>query len=71
MEIKYEIQVGLPSSVLKMAKSDTLKKRITVMMDDDVDRMIRNLQAKIIPTSERTVSYSVSVNQLLRNALKK
>lgn len=41
------------------------------MIDNDVDRRIRNLQVKLIKTSEKTVSYSVAVNQLLRNVLKK
>ncbi len=45
-------------------------KRITVMMDDDLDKKIRLCQAKIIQNTHSSKSYSRVVNELLEKHLK-
>jgi hypothetical protein len=48
-----------------------MAKRITIMIDDDLDKKIRLLQAKAIQNTISSVSYSSMINELLRNNLKK
>lgn len=42
-----------------------MKKRITLMMDDELDRRIREHQAGMMLERNRTYSYSDAVNDLL------
>ena len=46
-------------------------KRVTVMIDSDLDKKIRLVQAKMIQKEKKSVSYSHVVNLLLQNAIKK
>ena len=48
-----------------------MTKRVTIMMDDDLDKKTRLLQAKMILKENSSVSYSHVVNLLLQAALKK
>ena len=48
-----------------------MTKRITVMIDDDVDRKLRLIQAKEIQNTTSSVSFSRVLNTALRNNLKK
>jgi hypothetical protein len=48
-----------------------MAKRVTVMIDDDVDKKIRMIQAKMIQTTSGSVSYSKTVNELLEKGIKK
>lgn len=45
-------------------------KRITIMVDFEVDRKIRNIQAKTIKDTQSTYSYSATINDVLRKGLK-
>ena len=45
-------------------------KRVTVMVDDDVDKKLRQLQAKAILKKMGNVSYSRILNDNLRKGLK-
>ena len=48
-----------------------MAKRITFMIDDDVDKKLRELQAKMILTLTNSVSFSEVINETLRKGLKK
>ena len=48
-----------------------MAKRITFMIDDDVDKKLRDLQARMILTSDVSVSFSKVINETLRKGLKK
>ncbi|MDH3619163.1 MAG: hypothetical protein OEM89_10660 [Nitrosopumilus sp.] len=47
-----------------------MTKRATIMMDDDVDRKLRQIQAKIIQKENKSISYSYVVNSILKNSIK-
>ncbi len=47
-----------------------MTKRITIMIDDELDKKIRLLQAKAIQSTGRSISYSSIINDLLRKKLK-
>ena len=40
------------------------------MIDDDVDRKLRKIQAKMIQTENKSISYSFVVNSILKNSMK-
>jgi len=46
-----------------------MSKRTTIMIDDDVDKKIRTKQAHKIKKTLGSVSYSATVNQILRKCL--
>lgn len=46
-----------------------MSKRVTVMIDDDLDKKIRLVQAKQITKSLKSVSFSRTINGLLRQGL--
>ena len=46
-----------------------MSKRVTVMIADDVDKKIRTKQAYEIKKTLGSVSYSTTVNQILRKCL--
>lgn len=48
-----------------------MAKRITVMIDDDLDKKIRVAQAKKIQSDVRSVSYSEVLNEILQMYFKK
>jgi hypothetical protein len=48
-----------------------MARRSAIMIDDELDKKIRALQAKIIQKENRSVSYSHVVNLLLQAVLKK
>ena len=47
-----------------------MAKRITIMIDEDLDRKLRLLQAKKIKESSEAISYSRVINEVLRKNLK-
>jgi len=47
-----------------------MNKRITIMIDDKLNKKIRLLQAKMIQKENKSISYSYVVNLLLKNSLK-
>jgi len=46
-----------------------MARRITITIDPDVEARLRNLQAKKIVESRRTVSFSQILNQILADGL--
>ena len=47
-----------------------MSKRVTVMIDDDLDKKLRLLQAKEITKNTKSVSFSSTLNDTLRKSLK-
>lgn len=47
-----------------------MSKRITIMIDDDLDKKLRVHQAKIIQRDQSSYSYSKALNETLRKVLK-
>lgn len=47
-----------------------MAKRITIMLDDDLDKKLRAIQAKAIQNTNSSVSFSKTINKILRNKLK-
>lgn len=47
------------------------KKRITIMIDSDLDQFLRNLQARRIIKSRGAVSFSKVINDTIRAYFKK
>ncbi|QUC64746.1 hypothetical protein NsoK4_00165 [Nitrosopumilus sp. K4] len=47
-----------------------MSKRVTIMIDDDLDKKIRMRQAKLIQTEQASYSYSKVLNDTLRKVLK-
>ena len=47
------------------------KKRVTVTIDDDLDKKIRQMQDKMVNEQKKSFSYSKVIDMILRNALKK
>jgi hypothetical protein len=46
-------------------------KRITIMLDDDLDKKLHLIQAKSIQSRNSSVSFSRVLNEMLRSKLKK
>jgi len=47
-----------------------MTKRVTIMIDDDIDKKIRMRQAKMIQQEQTSYSYSRVLNETLRKSLK-
>lgn len=47
-----------------------MSKRVTIMIDDDLDKKIRLRQAKMIQQEQTSYSYSKVLNETLRKVLK-
>lgn len=47
-----------------------MSKRVTIMIDDDLDKKIRLRQAKMIQQKQSSYSYSKVLNETLRKVLK-
>jgi len=45
-------------------------RRVTIMIDDDLDKKIRTRQAKTIQSTQSSYSYSKVINEIIRKALK-
>lgn len=48
-----------------------MAKRITIMIDDELDKKLRQLQAKLIQETSSSISYSQVLNETLKKRLKK
>lgn len=44
-----------------------MAKRVTIMIDDDLDKKVRDKQAQLIKKESRSVSFSSVINDVLRN----
>ena len=47
-----------------------MSKRVSIMIDDDLDKLLRKLQAKTMINTEAHYSYSNALNDTLRKVLK-
>jgi hypothetical protein len=47
-----------------------MSKRITIMLDDNLSIKLRKIQAKQIEKSDKSVSFSQVINEVLRKGLK-
>jgi len=47
-----------------------MAKRITIMIDEGIDKKLRLIQAKQISKTNSSVSYSSVINEVLRRQLK-
>jgi len=47
-----------------------MSKRVTIMIDEDLDKKLRLRQAKIIQQEQASCSYSKVLNESLRKVLK-
>ncbi len=47
-----------------------MARRITVVLDDQLVKKLRNIQSKKISKSKKSVSFSIVINEELRKALK-
>ena len=47
-----------------------MAKRVTIMIDDDIDKKLRLRQAKLIQQEQSSYSYSKVLNEIIRKALK-
>ena len=45
--------------------------RITIMLDDELDKALRLLQSKQIVQEQKSVSFSRTLNDIIRKGLKK
>ena len=48
-----------------------MAKRVTIMIDDDLDKKLRQIQAKMIQKENKSISYSHVINTMLKNQSKK
>ena len=47
-----------------------MAKRVTIMIDDDIDKKLRLRQAKLIQQEQSSYSYSKVLNETIREVLK-
>ncbi len=47
-----------------------MTKRVTIMISDDLDRKLRIIQSKRISHEQKSISYSLVLNDTLRKVLK-
>ncbi|MFB5632935.1 MAG: hypothetical protein ACE5Q9_06375 [Nitrosopumilus sp.] len=47
-----------------------MAKRVTIMIDDDIDKKLRLRQAKLIQQEQSSYSYSKVLNETIRKVLK-
>ena len=48
-----------------------MSKRVSIVIEDEVDKKLRMIQAKEIQKTSSAVSYSGIINKILKNNLKK
>ena len=47
-----------------------MARRVTIMIDDDLDKKLRSIQANAIQSTTSSMSYSRVINKTLRKKLK-
>jgi hypothetical protein len=47
-----------------------MSKRVTIVLDEDIDKKLRLRQAKMIQQNQTSYSFSKTVNEVLRKSLK-
>lgn len=68
----YEIAFmkELDKYIMEKSILNHMAKRVTIMVDDDLDKKLRLYQAKQISKTNTAVSYSKVINDLLRKEIK-
>ena len=61
---------GTPLNYQIQTLKTPMSKRITIMIDNDLDKKLRTYQAKQIEKIQKTYSYSKAINDILRKSLK-
>jgi hypothetical protein len=61
---------GIKSYIIKNDVHN-MSKRVTIMLDNDLDKKMRLMQAKMIQNTTSSVSFSNVLNTVLRDSLKK
>jgi len=56
--------------ILEYTNQNVMAKRITVVLDDQLVKKLRNIQSKKISKSKKSVSFSSIINEELRKSLK-
>jgi len=56
--------------ILEYTNQNVMAKRITVVLDDELVKKLRNVQSKKIRKSKNSVSFSSVINEELRKSLK-
>ena len=46
-----------------------MPKRVTIVIEDDIDKKLRQRQAKMIQQTSQSYSYSKTINDVLRKVL--
>jgi len=62
--------IGIKSYIIKNDVHN-MSKRVTIMLDNDLDKKMRLMQAKMIQSTTSSVSFSNVLNTVLRDSLKK
>jgi len=62
--------IGIKSYIIKNDVHN-MSKRVTIMLDSDLDKKMRLMQAKMIQSTTSSVSFSNVLNTVLRESLKK
>jgi len=62
--------IGIKSYIIKNDVHN-MSKRVTIMLDNDLDKKMRLMQAKMIQSTTSSVSFSNVLNTVLRESLKK
>ena len=79
MQSKRRTDFGIPHRLalvenallvlIQKINNSSMGRRVTIMIEDNLDKKIRQFQAKIIQKENSTYSYSRAVNDLLRKAV--
>jgi len=56
--------------ILEYTNQNVMAKRITVVLDDELVKKLRNIQSMKIRKSKKSVSFSSLINEELRKSLK-
>ncbi len=56
--------------ILEYTNQNVMSKRITVVLDDELVKKLRNIQSKKIRKSKKSVSFSRVINEEFRKTLK-
>ena len=48
-----------------------MKRRVTILVDDDIDSMVRSVQAKAITEHSKSISYSFVLSIIVKEGLKR
>ena len=56
--------------ILSYYGNNLMSKRVTIMIDDDLDKKLRLRQAKLISQEQTSYSYSKVLNETIRKVLK-